>query len=275
MQVKQDTAFFRRAGVVTTLLSHLQPITPRQPSPRMSADSKEGALGPFAKPPILIGGCGRSGTTLLLSVLSAHPEIFCVPEEMFALWPTKSQDEFAALVEAMTRKISAMDAPFGCKRWCEKTPRNVRVFGQLINHFDSDVKLIHLVRDGRDVVTSMHPSEPNTYWVPIWRWVWDVEAGLEYEHHPSVLTVRYEDLVASFDETTRAIFDFLEVPRPPQTLQWHENSRIRRHSALDGDIAPLYGSSVGRWRRPEFRERVDEFMSSPNAVQLLERLGYR
>ena len=36
----------------------------------------------FKKPPIYIGGCGRSGTTLLLSILSSHPEIFACPGEL-------------------------------------------------------------------------------------------------------------------------------------------------------------------------------------------------
>ena len=36
----------------------------------------------FVNPPVYIGGCGRSGTTLLLSILSAHPEIFGCPREL-------------------------------------------------------------------------------------------------------------------------------------------------------------------------------------------------
>lgn len=38
---------------------------------------------PFASMPILIGGEGRSGTTLLSLVLNAHPEIACGPELHF------------------------------------------------------------------------------------------------------------------------------------------------------------------------------------------------
>lgn len=190
------------------------------------------------------------------------------------LWPTKKPEEFSALVESLTRKILQMEVPAGCNRWCEKTPKNVRVFGQLIDHFNSQVKLIHLIRDGRDVVTSVHPSKPTDYWVPIWRWVWDVQAGLEYKDHPCVLTLRYEDLVLSFDETTRTIFDFLGESRPDEVVQWHEHTEVRRHSAIDGDIAPLYGTSVGRWKKPEFQERIEEFMSKPRAVDLLHRLGY-
>ena len=37
--------------------------------------------------PILIGGCGRSGTTLLLAVLSCHPAIVAIDEETRAFCP--------------------------------------------------------------------------------------------------------------------------------------------------------------------------------------------
>src|SRR5262245_2436326 len=33
--------------------------------------------------PIFVGGCGRSGTTLLGSILGAHSECVCVPESPF------------------------------------------------------------------------------------------------------------------------------------------------------------------------------------------------
>ena len=37
--------------------------------------------------PLIIGGCGRSGTTLLLSVLSAHPKVLAIPHETEAFCP--------------------------------------------------------------------------------------------------------------------------------------------------------------------------------------------
>ncbi len=40
------------------------------------------------KSPILIGGCGRSGTTLLTSILSSHPKIALIPHETGIFCPT-------------------------------------------------------------------------------------------------------------------------------------------------------------------------------------------
>jgi len=38
--------------------------------------------------PIVIGGCARSGTSLLLSLLSCHPQIIAIPVETQTLCPT-------------------------------------------------------------------------------------------------------------------------------------------------------------------------------------------
>ena len=49
----------------------------------------------FARAPISIGGAPRSGTTLLLSVLSAHPSLFAINHETFAFCPRATDPEFA------------------------------------------------------------------------------------------------------------------------------------------------------------------------------------
>ena len=38
----------------------------------------------LTRPPVIVGGCERSGTTLLLSILSSHPAIQAIPVETWA-----------------------------------------------------------------------------------------------------------------------------------------------------------------------------------------------
>jgi hypothetical protein len=43
----------------------------------------ERAKEPTEMPQFFIVGCGRSGTTLLKSILSAHPALYVMPETFF------------------------------------------------------------------------------------------------------------------------------------------------------------------------------------------------
>ena len=76
-------------------------------------------------------------------------------------------------------------------------------FGKVLEEFRERVKIIHIVRDGRDVVLSRHPVDTARHWISPSRWVEDVSAGLSFEGHPQVLTIRYEDLVKEYDITIR------------------------------------------------------------------------
>ncbi len=42
----------------------------------------------FSQSPVIIGGCARSGTTLVLAILAAHPSIYTIPNEIraFVKW---------------------------------------------------------------------------------------------------------------------------------------------------------------------------------------------
>jgi hypothetical protein len=152
--------------------------------------------------PILIGGCGRSGTTLLLSLMSAHPEIYAVPYETEAFTPGAYPPEGNVSLEGEFR-IDFLYSHFleadvdleGVARWCEKTPMNVHFFGRLTEYFGPEMRFLNIVRDGRDVVTSQHPNDPTSYWVTPHRWVRDVQAGRRVEDHDQCLTIKYEDLV--------------------------------------------------------------------------------
>ncbi len=135
-------------------------------------------------------------------------------------------------------------------------------------------KFLHVVRDGRDVVTSNHPSNPDAYWIPIDRWVTDVSAGLMAEEYPQVRRVRYEDLVRHPRHTLYKIMEFLGEEFEEDMLAWHRTGMVKFHYALGGKPETLHHRSVGRWKDPEHVRRVEEFMSRKDAKALLARLNY-
>jgi len=230
----------------------------------------------FDAPPILIGGCGRSGTTLLLSALGAHPRIAAISRET-TLFARRRRHRFPSLTHrVMLLRASLMLAREPVKpearRWCEKTPANVRVLDRILGRFD-DVRFIHIVRDGRDVVTSSHPSRPGP-WVPVRRWVEDVSAGLRYEDDPRVYTLRYEAFVSDYEPTMRALLGWLDEPFTPEMTAYHEHTTVKRSKAWGSRAREVHAASVGRWSDPRYADHVNELLADPEAVALLERLGY-
>lgn len=230
----------------------------------------------FDKPPIIIGGCGRSGTTLLMSLLSSIPEVFVYPRESSVFCgPSRGQGLSRHDVDRLRARMMGHAIPETARRWCEKTPKNIHAFPDLMELFGDRVRLIHMVRDGRDVVTSRHPRTPDEYWVSPERWVADVSAGLELRGHPSVYTLRYEDLVERFSETIGPLCDFLDIP-PDQrpSADWHDRATVRDNRAWFDGLQPIHNSSLRKWEKPEHAERVAEFMKHPGAADLLKELEY-
>lgn len=228
----------------------------------------------FEKPPIIIGGCGRSGTTLLLSILSAHPNIYAIPYETWSFWPTKTITEFRLLIKEFESELEKHQIPSTCKRWCEKTPKNIQVFDRLLECFESCIRLIHIVRDGRDVITSVHPHDPSKFWVSVERWIWDVKTGLKYEDNPYVLTVRYEDLVLNFEPTIGKVCDFIGETCNEHILSWHTHAAVRCHSAWEEEVRPVFTESIGRWKKPCYKFLIRQFMENKKAVDLLKHFHY-
>ena len=184
------------------------------------ADSFAAAGSPeFA--PIVLGGCGRSGTTLLRMMLDSHRRICCGPESSLfrrraidAGWLADrfgfDRDEVEAIVDAARSRPAFIEAfaglcmqKAGKARWAEKTPRNIGRIGEIFRCFPA-ARFVHVLRDGRDVACSLrtHPRHkvvdgrlvPTGTWRPIAgcarRWVRDLEGSRRWWGDPRFLEVR-------------------------------------------------------------------------------------
>ncbi len=237
----------------------------------------------FSEIPIIIGACPRSGTTILLSVLGAHPNIFAIPNQSYAFdqWvKTKNQQNGGAAyqpfrIDRLYREFLYSKVPEGPTRWLEKTPKHIKSFHKILDYLGENVQLIHLIRDGRDVVTSKHPKHsPGEYWVPIKRWVEDVSLGISLKDHPQVLNVRYEDFIQDFENTMLKVYKFLNEESPTQLDNWKEETNIQKSKHWQNPVQALYKDAIQRWQKPEHKERIKEFMQNDRAVALLDELNY-
>jgi hypothetical protein len=183
-----------------------------------------------------------------------------------------------AFVDAFARRYRERR---GRPRWAEKTPLNVLSFEWVLERFP-EARLVHVVRDGRDVVCSMR-QHPDRRWVDgvevkelrpqpveeyMRRWVRDTEAGIALRGDPRYIEIRYEDLVEDPERVLRGLLESLEEPWLSELLvertprgggPAHANSRITT-------------SSVGRWRQDLTADERANVQAIGGA--LLARLDY-
>jgi len=236
----------------------------------------------FSEIPIIIGGCGRSGTTLLLAILDAHPNIYGIPIEigMFTEWDEIKKENGIGTkyvprrMDRLHRYFLINRIPKRNTRWCEKTPTHVISFRKIIDFYERQVKVINMVRDGRDVLVSRHPEDPTKYWVPINRWVRDIRAGMDVMDSPNVLTVRYEDIVSNYPTTIKNICTFINEECTDQLFNWFDHTKVRKNTAWFQPVQKIHTQSVGKWQNEKNKDRVAEIMGRSDVVDLLKRLKY-
>ena len=83
--------------------------------------------------------------------------------------------------------------------WAEKTPSNIYLTDIFVKCFP-DAKIIHIVRDPRDVILSLMQrghSEMTAASV----WLTSVACIQKIRAHPNLLEIRYEDLIIETEKT--------------------------------------------------------------------------
>jgi len=234
----------------------------------------------FPDPPIFIVASPRSGTTLLLSILGAHPNIFAIPLQTYAFdrWKkikNKTYSQYPYRIDRLYRYLIFHSIKKTAGRWCEKTPRHINSLTKIIDFYQERLKIIHIVRDGRDVAVSSHPTHKGRhYWVPIKKWLKDVKKGLEYKDKPYVLTVFYEDLVQDFENEAKKIFIFLEEPFTEKVKNWVKETNIKQSIHWQEKVQNVHTRAIGKWKTPQHKAKMKEFFNNQEAMKLLKKLGY-
>ena len=212
------------------------------------------------KKQIFIGGCQRSGTTLLGAMLGAHSDCVCTPESQFKIdvfrtydWARGQVDLLAGLdviknhwrfklwgidIESDSVSKKELNATYpgllgwNVKRyaesigkatasiWVDHTPDNIRYATTLCELFPQ-AKIIHIVRDGRAVASSIMQLDwgPNTIIGAARWWIVQMPYGLGAEASlakDQIIRVRYEDLVCEPESTLRRLCTYLDLDYQPE-----------------------------------------------------------
>lgn len=234
--------------------------------------------------PIIVCGAPRSGTTLLISILDSHPDILAIPYET-GLFVNKTTSRWFKS-DALNHKLIfvflkafliSLNVSKDHKRWCEKTPENVLHLDFIFRLFNRRVKVIHIIRDGRDVVMSHH-KQLGKFMTPQ-KWVRYVEKGLSHKNDPLVLTIRYEEIITDFDKTLQVVSDFLDIKNTFRKEFYLETKVNNNASVISGygykgiyEAKPISSASLYKWKNNP--EVIQDFRNYGPGVELLEKLGY-
>jgi hypothetical protein len=186
-------------------------------------DRGEVVQEPFG-PPVFISGCSRGGTSILVRLLSHHPELNCVGRGQYHdtqwVWEKQFDDRshhrWAIEPWLTTMRKTAADATpemlayfrqtyrSACTegRMLEKTPANaVRL--PFIDRLYPDCYIVHIVRDGRHTAASLMARRVKPHYAAQqWVGVHTIAlSDIEQIGPDRTVVVRYEELARSPVET--------------------------------------------------------------------------
>lgn len=270
----------------------------------------EATTADVSRAPIFIGGCDRSGTTMLGALLGSHPSCIVTPESPFKtdiLARLSEQDDegtrtidlirqswrfqiwghhlavagqprsFAAALRAVVASYAVAHGRPSDARWVDHTPNNIRYALSLAARFPT-AKFVHVVRDGRAVANSVMPLDwgPNTMLYAAPWWVERLAYGLAAESslgEEAVLRVRYEDLLLAPELELRRIHGFLDLDESEVT----NAERGYRSPDYTAGQHQLVGSAPDASRLDRFRRSLaarDIELFEWATKDLLPYLGY-
>lgn len=239
------------------------------------------------QPPVILCGCPRSGTTLLMSMLDSHPQLHVIPFETVVfqyrklidrVFKSRSMHQWLQKLQLISYLFSSRIKP-SANRWCEKTPLNILNVNEINELFNGRVQFINIVRDGRAVVSSKHSRYG--YMVKPELWYRCINSGINHKAMPNFYTVRFEDLVQNPVETLKGIKQFLKLEND-FSEHWYAQTSIKGEiislvnglsegSAITKQIDP---ASLFSWKKSD-SPWLSEFMDSSKYMEMNSNLGYK
>ncbi|MFG0274618.1 MAG: sulfotransferase family protein [Phycisphaerales bacterium] len=263
-----------------------------------------------------IVGSPRSGTTLLQAMLLRTPGLHIPPETHFmgVYWARRSHwgdladdenrarlcrsvldrsrregidldhelfrrrlDEARSYAGAFRAWLDATAAARGASIVGEKSPPHTEFTTELLAMFP-DARVLHIVRDPRDVAVSQRDAWGRTPLQAALRWRLDAKAQRRAERLTAGerhLTVRYRDLVTDPEGSLRRFASFLEITFRQEMLH-PEHRRERgfhtREAHKAGTLQPVTRSRIGRYRDRLSRSSVA--LVEHVAGREMRRLGF-
>lgn len=219
---------------------------------------------------------------LMIAEFDSHPnfkmwEINLAPTYEKVLCLPENERSLARVVDEVFMAYAAEKFP-EARLWGDQSPINT-FFLPYVQHVFPKGRFIHMLRDGRDVISSMverhgagHLDEA------IYRWTESIRRTDAFQKKvpaDQYLEVRYEKLVQAPEETLQGICCFLKIDYQPQMLDYYKLPTTMEHKykSFHKNLGkPVFASSVGKWRE---RLTPDQQQIVLQAITpTLQHLGY-
>jgi len=237
-------------------------------------------------------GSRRSGTFWLQRIVTAHPEVGAVPSEthLFSHGIAPLVDRFHhggvaaeqvgstfierdVLLDALRGFCDTVFEGMlgaGKERLAERTPLHA-LHTALIADVYPDARIVHIIRDGRDVARSLlaHQWGPGSVAEAAREWRVSVEAARAGAPGPDrYFEIRYEDLLADPAARIGELYRWLGLPVDDAILE-----RALAEAKVSRNLDPMRTPpGTGKWRTGLEPKDVDAFEEV--AGDLLHGLGY-
>lgn len=261
---------------------------------------------------IFIGGCGRSGTTLLGALLSRKINSIATPESQFKFdflnkasepgliylrklennwrfnnWGLNyiSLEEKLESIIGLKEFLSVIVKEYGILNetedfevWIDHTPNNIDYLIPISSIFP-EAKFIHIIRDGRAVAASVIPLPwgPNNILGAADWWIRQLAIGLAAEsffNPDRILRVKYEDLVMNTTKELIRILDFLGLNEPIDIIDNKRKMNLPSFTSEQHKLvnAPPDRNRITSWRSVLTKRQIEIF--ELKALTLMQYLGY-
>jgi len=195
-----------------------------------------------------IVGCERSGTTLLLEMMTA-----------------------GFVIEARCDREQSLfeESPPGAALFLSKKPLDILRLEEVFRR-DETLFVLYVVRDPRAVITSRHAGRPDRYLSDFATWNACQRAATRLEGHARFVRVRYERLVTEPDAVQAEIAARLPfLSRRAPFSRFHETARPTRTGVLAlGGVRPAESARIDAWRGdlPRLKEQWTRHPDLPRAL---------
>lgn len=161
---------------------------------------------------IFIGGCPRSGTTLVQSIVTAHPTIAPVKETRFF-----ERGNATEQVNQFLRKLDAYAAKYAAEAWCEKSPGHILRIRR-IQAYSPGAKFIFIHRLKDDVVPCLHRlmverlgNDPRDWTLEVCQKTWENYDRVfrSYQASGKCYCLRFEDLIDNQSNEIAKLSEFI------------------------------------------------------------------